>query len=89
MVTDVMQRAPNGFDSAFGEWVTANFAAIKSQAEATTWPSARYRAVPREQVLVPAVQLLRPDRTSQGNPACVRLDSGALCGSGVLSWRPT
>ena len=42
VVADVMQRAPAfGFDSArearaFGEWVTANFAAIKSQAEATT-----------------------------------------------------
>ena len=42
VMADVMQRAPAfGFDSArearaFGEWVTANFAAIKSEAEATT-----------------------------------------------------
>jgi len=42
VVADLMQRAPVfGFDSArearaFGEWVTANFAAIKSEAEATT-----------------------------------------------------
>jgi hydroxymethylglutaryl-CoA reductase (NADPH) len=42
VVADVMQRAPVfGFDSArearaFGDWVTANFAAIKSEAEATT-----------------------------------------------------
>ena len=42
VVADVMQRAPAfGFDSArearaFGDWVTANFAAIKSEAEATT-----------------------------------------------------
>jgi len=42
VMADVMQRAPAfGFDSArearaFGDWVTANFAAIKSEAEATT-----------------------------------------------------
>jgi hydroxymethylglutaryl-CoA reductase (NADPH) len=42
VVADVMQRAPVfGFDSArearvFGAWVTANFAAIKNEAEATT-----------------------------------------------------
>ncbi len=42
VVADVMQRAPAfGFDSArearaFGDWVTANFAAIKREAEATT-----------------------------------------------------
>ncbi len=42
VMADVMQRAPAfGFDSArearaFGEWVTANFAAIKDEAEATT-----------------------------------------------------
>ena len=42
VIADVMQRAPAfGFDSArearaFGEWVTANFAAIKKEAEATT-----------------------------------------------------
>jgi hydroxymethylglutaryl-CoA reductase (NADPH) len=42
VVADLMQRAPVfGFDSArearaFGDWVTANFAAIKSAAEATT-----------------------------------------------------
>jgi hydroxymethylglutaryl-CoA reductase (NADPH) len=42
VVADVMQRAPAfGFDSArearaFGEWVTARFAAIKAEAEATT-----------------------------------------------------
>jgi hydroxymethylglutaryl-CoA reductase (NADPH) len=42
VVADVMQRAPVfGFDSArearaFGDWVTANFAAIKSEAESTT-----------------------------------------------------
>ena len=42
VVADVMQRAPAfGFDSArearaFGEWVTANFAAIKCEAEQTT-----------------------------------------------------
>ena len=42
VVADVMQRAPAfGFDSArearaFGEWVTASFAAIKAEADATT-----------------------------------------------------
>jgi hydroxymethylglutaryl-CoA reductase (NADPH) len=42
VVADLMQRAPVfGFDSArearaFGDWVTANFAAIKSEAETTT-----------------------------------------------------
>jgi hydroxymethylglutaryl-CoA reductase (NADPH) len=42
VVADAMQRAPAfGFDSAraardFGDWVTANFAAIKNEAEATT-----------------------------------------------------
>jgi hydroxymethylglutaryl-CoA reductase (NADPH) len=42
VMADVMQRAPAfGFDSArearaFGEWVTASFAAIKAEAEATT-----------------------------------------------------
>ncbi len=42
VMDDVMQRAPAfGFDSArearaFGEWVTANFDAIKRQAEAST-----------------------------------------------------
>jgi hydroxymethylglutaryl-CoA reductase (NADPH) len=42
VVADVMQRAPAfGFDSArearaFGEWVTARFAAIKAEADATT-----------------------------------------------------
>jgi len=42
VMDDVMQRAPAfGFDSAreareFGKWVTANFAAIKREAEATT-----------------------------------------------------
>ena len=42
VVADVMQRAPAfGFDGArearaFGDWVTANFAAIKREAEATT-----------------------------------------------------
>ncbi len=42
VVADVMQRAPVfGFDGAraaraFGEWVTANFAAIKSEAQQTT-----------------------------------------------------
>ncbi len=42
VVADVMQRAPAfGFDSArearaFGDWVTASFAAIKAEAEATT-----------------------------------------------------
>ena len=42
VVADIMQRAPAfGFDSArearaFGEWVTANFAAIKREAEQTT-----------------------------------------------------
>jgi len=42
VMDDVMQRAPAfGFDSArearaFGQWVTANFAAIKREAEATT-----------------------------------------------------
>jgi hydroxymethylglutaryl-CoA reductase (NADPH) len=42
VVADVMQRAPAfGFDSArearaFGDWVTANFAAIKAEADATT-----------------------------------------------------
>ena len=42
VVADLMQRAPVfGFDSArearaFGDWVTANFAAIKSVAETTT-----------------------------------------------------
>jgi hydroxymethylglutaryl-CoA reductase (NADPH) len=43
VVADLMQRAPVfGFDSArearaFGDWVTANFASIKSEAEATTY----------------------------------------------------
>jgi len=42
VVADVMQRAPAfGFDSArearaFGDWVTASFAAIKAEADATT-----------------------------------------------------
>jgi hydroxymethylglutaryl-CoA reductase (NADPH) len=42
VVADLMQRAPVfGFDSArearaFGDWVTANFAVIKSEAETTT-----------------------------------------------------
>ena len=42
VVADAMQRAPAfGFDSArqaraFGEWVTASFAAIKAEADATT-----------------------------------------------------
>jgi hydroxymethylglutaryl-CoA reductase (NADPH) len=42
VVADVMQRAPAfGFDSArearaFGDWVTASFAAIKAQADAST-----------------------------------------------------
>jgi hydroxymethylglutaryl-CoA reductase (NADPH) len=42
VVADVMQRAPAfGFDSArearaFGEWVTASFAAIKAEADVTT-----------------------------------------------------
>ena len=42
VMADVMQRAPAfGFDSArqaraFGDWVTANFAAIKTEAQATT-----------------------------------------------------
>jgi hydroxymethylglutaryl-CoA reductase (NADPH) len=42
VMADVMQRAPAfGFDSArearsFGDWVTASFAAIKAEAEATT-----------------------------------------------------
>jgi len=42
VVADVMQRAPAfGFDSArearaFGEWVTASFATIKAEADATT-----------------------------------------------------
>ena len=42
VMADVMQRAPAfGFDSArearaFGDWVAANFAAIKDEAEATT-----------------------------------------------------
>jgi hydroxymethylglutaryl-CoA reductase (NADPH) len=59
VAADVMQRAPAfGFDSArearaFGDWVIANFAAIKAQAEATTrvgrlhdieqYPASRYQ----------------------------------------------
>ena len=64
VMADVMQRAPAfGFDSArearaFGAWVTDNFGAIKSEAEATTRrAAARHRAVLVEQVHVPAVQL--------------------------------
>ena len=87
VMDDRMQRAPAfGFDSArearaFGQWVTANFDAIKARGRCDHphRPPARYRAVLGQQVHLPPVQLhdrrrRRPEHDGQGNVTGVRLD---------------